>query len=800
MIALLRPKKSKNMSREPGSSGEFSAPHHEETSPDIGLPPKEEKVPDELEVYRVEAEEFLATYRELFWAIAGDRSLRFRVGNGFFIDLKEGAITFDLRDWKWKHENNLSDWQIVWSVCHELEHFKDLQNEPKELLENFEYMEKKAEELAPQVLDAWRAHFPDGVLPEYLVEEVPWNRKGDKKPFVVYWTQRKLHMLYNCLDDAYINQPLGLRSRIFGPGGSQEGEVKRLYRDFLFPTDPHRRGVPPEPLRSADYTSLLQSYQLTYSILRGRMVPDQAISVSPPVLQKLGGFSDDAARSLGITFAKEAAYITDIKNTNAKSAGWRYREIRRVVEPVFLDLLFQDLKKKENVPPKMEEGKKDKGAGESGQGEPGPGGENKPAPNDPWKESDDKPEPIDKEVVEDFLKKQKEKEKEKRQEKRVLERRQRLTPDKRADAARRHVDELLCKEHGVDPRHAAEYRRIEHSIDEYKGALAAVFERLIQSIEVRIIRFWEEGFKSGRFNVEHFVRKYGAELATGNAAMIPWDRLDTFDRREFEHRLSLFPEVIRVRLKLDGSGSMNEARILALKQLCVLLLEGLSTFQETMNLRFRLTDPLVIDTEIGMWGSVGASKTVKPFSHAAESDPDRELVNRFRAFGEINSSYGMTCDAEALWAVSSDITPDKANQLASGRAKEFLFNVTDGGSNQVSAAGFPFVAKVPETGPVPYVDEENGEKKEVSINLRAAQDTRNAVSAIETQGVVARAFQVGEDVSEPDKATFQSIWGKNGERVRHPKDLAAAVASVLADQLEKIDFEISYSPVEEETE
>lgn len=776
--------------------GEFPAPHgaHEEPV-DIGVKPEDEKIPDELEIYRAEAEEFIATYRELFWAIAKDRSLRFRVSNGFFIDLKEGTIAFDVRDWQWKHENGLSDWQLLWSLCHELEHFNDLKNEPKEILENFEYMEQKAEELAPQVLELWKAHFPGGVLPDYLTQEVPWNRKGDKKPFVVYWLFRKLHSLYNSLDDAYINQPLGLRSRIFGPGGSEEEEVERLYRDFLFPTVPDLRGTPPAPLQAADYESLPKAHQFTYTALRRRMVPSQEILVSPAVRDKFASFSDPAARQLGITFADEIAHITDVANPIAKSAGWRYHEIRRLVEPSYLAFLFDDIKEK-GPPQKPQKGKKGKGkSGGGGEGVPGDG--DAPPSKDQWQELDDKPEPIDKELVEDFLKNQQDKDKEDRRTTRGKERRARLTPDKRVAESRRHVDETLCKMYDVDPRHAAEYRRMEASIEPYKAALAAVFERLIQSIEVRIIRFWEEGFRSGRFNVEHFVRKYGAEIAAGHYAMIPWDALEVHDRREFERRLSLYPEKIRVRLRLDGSGSMSEERILALKQLCTLLLEGLSTFQETINLRFKLKSPLVVDTEIGMWGSPGSSKIVKPFSSEKQYDPDRELVDRFRAYGEINSNYGGTCDAEPLWAISGDVSLEMTDKLKTGRAKEFVFEVTDGGSNGVSGAGLPLVVGVPEHGPVEFIDED-GTKKKTDINVQAAQDTRNAVAAIEEKGVVARAFQVGEDVSDSDKATFQWIWGDAGERVRHPKDLAEAVAAVLADELLKTEFEISYYPTEEE--
>ena len=43
--------------------------------------------------------------RSIF-AIAGDRSLSFKPGQGFAIDL--GEITLDVHDWKWAQEKGLS--------------------------------------------------------------------------------------------------------------------------------------------------------------------------------------------------------------------------------------------------------------------------------------------------------------------------------------------------------------------------------------------------------------------------------------------------------------------------------------------------------------------------------------------------------------------------------------------------------------------------------------------------------------------------------------------------------------------
>lgn len=753
------------------------APSGESGLPEIGVAPEKHKIPSELEQYRQEAEAFLDTYRELFYAIAMDRSLEFRVGNGFYINLKEGLITFDIRDWKWKRELGLSDWQLVWSVCHELSHFWDLKEEPKEMLANFERMEERAHELAPRVLEIWKSKFPGGQLPEYLTREVKVDRKGTKKPFAEVFLFRKLHLLYNSLDDRYVNQPLGLRSQVFGPGGSQEGEVERLYRDYLFPTDPKARGKPPEAKQAADYASLPKSYQLAYYFLRKRMVPDQEILVSPEVRAVIDGYADQVAREAGVTFADEVAAMTDPAKKRVQSCGYRYKKIREGVEPVFLDFLWKDLEEQDPPPPPQKgEGE---GEGEGEPGEPTPGeSEGEPQKADPWQELDPKSEPIDKATVEDFLKQQADKGKEDKREARRERKKQELSPDQRAAEARKEIDRAIAKKHDVDPRFAQEYRRIEKSIEPYKAELAAVFEQIMRTITERLIRFWEEGFRSGKFDVGRFIRKFSPEIAAEAPELIPWDQLEVYLRREFEKRLSLFPHKIRVRLVLDGSGSMNTERILALKQLSVLFLEALTTFQETINLRFKLKEPISVDTEIRMFGDAGASKVVKKFAGAKQDNPEAELADRFQAFGLINSGYGGTCDAEPHWKIAADISPKDEEELKSGRAREFVFEITDGGSNGVSQEGAALV---------------HGSK------TPAAQDTRNAREALTKKGVIARGFQV-ETEDPGDIATFESIWGDHGEKVPHPKDLASAVGRVLADELQKIDFEIQYYPVEEEDE
>ncbi len=732
-------------------------------------PPPEEKppersseIPPEFQAFIPEAQRFIDNYRELFFAVARDRSLDFKPGAGFYIDLKKGVIFLDVKDWKLAKERGLSEWQILWSVCHEISHFYDLRESPEQMLGNFEYLERRAKELEPQVLEILRQKL-GGELPEYLTREISVGEKGERTTTPIQkFLYKKLHLLYNSLDDMYVNGTLAFRSGAFDERtGSQAPEVRRLYRDFLFPTKPKEPGAPPEELEAADYANLPKSYQLAYALLRRRMVGEQEILVSPEVQAKLKGYADKTAEKFGMTLEREVTAITRSlprpalsKKAGPWDLGWRYERIRQAVEPHFVELLMKDL---EELPPPDPDGD----SGESSGGGGKPGGEN------PWQELDNKPEPIDIDTVKDFIKQQNEKKKEEEAKKKEAERKARLTPEQKADEAQRQEDAELCKKYDIDPAAAEEYREIERSIEPYKRELAKVFEEVMNSVSARITRFWAEGFRAGRFNVERFIKKYGAELGAEQLEIIPWESLDVYDQREFVLRLTLFPERIHVRLVLDGSGSMSSERILALKQLSALVLEALSTFEATINLRFRLKEPVRVDTEIRMFGDPGNSKIVKSF---AEGKPthDEERADRFRAFGQIDNSYGGTYDAEPFEEIARSIQASEEADLRSGKAKEFVFEITDGGS-------------------------------------QSGQETRNAIDLLEQKGVVkgkptgviVRGFQIGEP-DESEKDTFERIWGEAGARISHPKDLAPAVAALLASELRKTEIQIQYDGEEGE--
>lgn len=824
--------------------------------------PQSDSLPEELHAYAEDAQNMLNRYKEVFYAIAQDRSVSFKIGNAFFIDLETREITLDVKDFKLAKEKGLSESQIIWSVCHEISHLYDLKSAPKAMLANFEYLEKRSADLVQPALEAIReAH---GSAPEYLTAEIPvFSRRTHTMTVLQHFLYTKLHLLTNAVDDMYVNEGIGLRSAPFAKTGSKAREVERLYRDFLFPTNPADIGSAPQEGEAMDIASLPRAYQLAYYLLRTRMVPDQPVLVSPEVQGVLDGYSYAASQQHGITRAAFADMLTRSGGKTAKNRnpGWRYERMREVLEPAFVELLFRDLADQKFPPPPdpeqqaqrdakkdaaqkkkqeadAQEKKADKemaeAADQEAQADDEGNAEKKKDARDkkqkaeaekqdaqdkrdeagkeiaenssPWDEMGGNPEPIDLDVIRDFIKQQGEQTKKQQKKEREDKDKVRLTPEERDARAQAARDKEICDRHTINPDFAREYREYEKSIEPYKKDLAAVFEQFMKTLSERIQMVWVDGFRSGTFDVDSFISKYGAELAAEQYDMIPFDQLDTYQQREFERRLVLFPNQIRVRLVLDGSGSMTPERLAALKQLVVLFLEGLATFEAELNLRFRLAEPIVVDTEVRMFGSRGKSAVIKGFSHA-KANPEQEMAERFQSFGAITNKYGSTCDAEPLWSISNDLDDERRAKLASGRAKEVVFVTTDGGSNMVSAQwqgkekDEEFSSQKP--GETNQQFESHFRKFMARHMKAAAQDSRNALHALKNTNVIARGLQIGtrpekitdlqeREQRELDIATFNSIWGNDGAHIEQPGDLASAVNDMFADVINKTELQLSY--------
>ena len=692
----------------------------------------------ETEGLRREGQVFIDRFQALFQTIASDRSLRYEAGDGFYIDLKRGVITLDVKDFAKMKEGGLNPWQILWSVCHEIGHFRDLREHPEGMLRQFTYLEDRAKELGPRVMEIWRQK-NGGEVPSHLTGEVPWGKKeeGKTKPLVEVFLYQKLHLLYNSLDDMYVNQTLAERTPIFEPNGDRATDVVRLYEEYLFPADPGNKAagstgkniVAGSP---ADYRKLPKSYQLAYSLLRKRMVPGSDVTVSHEVRDALQSFPSAVAKRLGLSVERFAERITtpgaNGKEQPERDPAWRYEQIRDRVEPLFVDLLFKDLEELELPPPPQ----------------PGTGGT-----SSPWDELDQKPEPIDLDTIKGYVDAKQAKDKADAKDKKVAQKNADETPEDRAKAAQASADKGLCQAANLDPAIAAKYRTIEKEIEPYKHELAKVFEEFMQTIQEHITAYLLTGFRSGKLDVQRFIRKHAPDIAQDEGASLDFSRLEAYQRKEFMSRLLIWPNDFCVRLVLDGSGSMNGEKIQMVRRLAVLLQEGLATFEETMNLRFRLKEPFRVDIEIRVFGD--QDKLAKSFR---KDQPEQQpLVAKFKALEDVQANAGSTCDAPSFQAINRSIKPDRARALQEGRAKELIIYIADGGS-------------------------------------QTKDDSKKSINKISTKGAAVRGLQVGEP-TPVEQGTFDDMFGIQGAHVKDVKDLPSIIAALLRDEIQKTRIQVS---------
>jgi hypothetical protein len=747
-----------------------------------GKKKEEEKFQLEFLPYLPEAEEFLRLSTGAFNVIAGspEPPLEFFLENsGFYFDHRNGRVAVSLKHFVEMKKEGSSREMIEWAMGHEIKHHADMTEDPEGYLGNFERNKEKAKSRAGEALDILRQNNKD--IPSYVNEK--WT---------VQFLGKQIHNLYNCLDDIFVNRAVANHFNRFSKEGILGSDVCDFYAQKLFPGKQTESGE-----TIVDYSKLPKTKQLSYYFLRKFMVPDEEMLVSAEVREKIYGFIDKFAQKYGkrtIDEVYEKTRPTGKYEKQQNIASVRYAWIEKNIEPIFWEFLLQDLKTMP-IPPKKE-GEPQKGEGEKGDGDPGKPqegeggdkkegnkgdgqsgkvekkdsepengeddvegdaeGEGKGDAENPWESKVDAS-PISEEEVQEFIRQQKENEAEKRKAEYEKNKWDRLSPEEKSVARRKQADFELAKKEGITEAEVASYHQLQESVEKHKKELSEVFEKVMKNIQERLSFEWEKYQRKGQFNVNDFVNKYGADIASGHLENIPFDKLDIFEQKDFIKKLHLMPNKIRVRLVLDGSVSMTqgEDKINIVRQISVLIMEALKEFETRMNLKFRMDKKFFVDTQIIMFGSKGKAAIVKNFE-ADESNQDVAAA-RMKAVGKINSGYGSTYDAEAWEKVDASVDYEK--DIREGKMREFCFEVTDGGSDAGSE-----------------------------------QTVRNALDNLNRKKVITKGIQVGASVSDQDKKVFQNIWGEDGERVESSRDLIAVMArmlekEVLADQVNVISDE-----------
>jgi hypothetical protein len=691
------------------------------------------KTPEEVAEAIKKVDALLQRYQNFLTTFAKDNSLRFKAGNAFQINPEDGVITNDVR---WFMDKGFTETQILWAHLHEISHFRDLAEDKKGMEERVEYEVKRARATGRVMMQKWiETAGEDHPIIERLERTQPLSKKNKSQLNQVELAGFKIHhTFYNILDDIWVNSSVARRAPRYSQGTSAGDEIESLYKDKLFaPTD---------------YKDLPRHMQFLYVLLREHMVPGEKVGITEevqdvlnrPIIYKGKTYT---ARDIVQSFIKPQYRL----NTTVSR---RNKVIQECLEPLFDELLSKDLVDwKPKLPPEQnpdrenKSSKEDQGSPEDAQhgeseeseswGDSDPsdsqseeGSEDSPQPGSSkdsssqevpanpfesaYKEFDENsPDQLDEDEVQSWI----DREPPVPQNDTRSESRKARDPDD----IQRALDKKWLEKNDIDRATWSDYRQHEQEVEPYLEDLSRVWRRVVYGSSTSVRQRMQGHFNTGtELDVQRAVDEF-PRIQQG----------EMFKTRVMKRMLSEKvdipqPELIRVRLLGDVSGSMfQEGRIEALKKCFVLLLSSLNEFNTYLDLTRSVTkSKLRVDTEAWSFGEY--PRLIKPFDSAV-ANPDKKalLVSSFEDLRNARGE-GYTDDGSALEEVLRSLNPEDRQKIVDKKIMELVFEITDGGSSD------PYTA-------------------------------RDAVDELIKAGVIVKSFQIGNPDSG-DRRTFQDVWNR----------------------------------------
>ncbi|QQR64505.1 hypothetical protein IPH92_02970 [Candidatus Kaiserbacteria bacterium] len=704
---------------------------------------KRPSVEMEIEAYKKQGEDFVNSHRRLLNSFAEDVSLRFKMEDQFLIDYENGVVQLDS---KWFFERGYNKEQILWAVFHELSHFRDFATDKEGLLASFEYMKGKADTL---------------------------SKETEMDPQLAYKTY---HTLFNCLDDVYVNKVVSRRASYYESKRQGGKHVEDLYREKLF-KDSDFTNVQGD---DGSISQIPRHLQFAYYLLRKAMLPSEEIVVDAEVREALDtqitvGNKEYDVESLIHTFMVPG-------RTDAKASA-RHEYLKRYIQPIYEALIQKDVNENKDSNPedkkndgsnpnqdngqeqnqgnespeqKNQESTEDKGQSENknpedqgtDKSQSGSGNEDKKsdgtASNEQqntnstgtsskerqeqkfkeWSNIHEKfesqsPDQLNEDEIKKFTeRKEEEKAKDAQKDGKVKEQ------PKSERAFQENLDKDWANQHEIQGRNIYQelrsLRRIEESILPYLNDLTELWQNIITGSSIEITHTRDSAHSSGfDLNIDSVIDNMGAIYAGQSSPRI-YDKVITKESTVEK------PEVIRVRLVVDKSGSMDdETKQNVLAKTLVLILRSLQQFNEMLNLtRGSTGSKLKVETQV-----LGFSNTLsiikKLDSESGEEDPTIEILNTLKQSGAEN---GNTYDHVALNHILETQDEVSKQRIQQGKILDILFEITDGGSSDAGA-------------------------------------TQEAVKKMVEVGVHASAFQIGQ-VGRSEERAFNYAWNSDENEKR----------------------------------
>ena len=690
----------------------------------------------EPSVYQIEAQTMLDGHRRFFTTFAKDVSLSFKFSDAFFIDLEKGEVNLAAQ---WFADKGFSKRQILWASLHELGHFRDLAEDPKSVMENFEYIGKQARTTGATMMKRWEdalgASDPDYI--EKLKKQQPISRKNPNKTMnAVEQAAYKIHhTFYNIFDDIYDNAFVARNAPTFEPGEPGGKEVKRLYQEKLF--------------AGTDYSKKPRHLQFVYNLLREEMVPDEAVVVGDEVQAAL----NQPIVFQGKTYTAKEIVKTFIKpraRQNTK-AGQRYFVLQKTLEPIFQKLLQKDIEEWDPKKPETKSGQ-NKQSGEQedpNKAEP----EGNPFESDYNNFEQNNPDQIDEEAIKDWIDKHQKDTDQKKAAQAKAAADDKKTPEQKAQESQNVLDQNWRAEHSISTQNLKEFKKIEGEVAPHLEDLSKLWQNIVYGSSRQLDRDVEGYYKTGtELDIPELIGRYPGVVSDNPLlAAKTAEESRVMKRVVAKERLVERPDYIRVRLVGDMSGSMDENKRHILQQCFVLILSSLREFNTYLNMtRHQTKSKLAVDTEVWVFGS--QAEKIKPFRDKESFDDEQAGI--VKQFAKLNQTIGSTCDHLAFEAINNSLSFEDQNKIDQGKTMELIFEVTDGGSSDQAG-------------------------------------TRQAVDSLLSKSIIVRAFQIGE-TDEEEKRIFNAVWN-NGRESPHgeivDKDivkLLPALTALLKEYLSRV--------------
>lgn len=686
---------------------------------------KAELTPEQVEFQR-EVQGFIDSRKRLLASFAQDISLQFKMGTAFFIDLEKGEVNLDTR---WFADKGFSKEQILWAMFHEVSHFRDLVEDNEAMMANFDYIRTQAKQTGAIMMQKWEeaigAEHPDKL--EKLKKQRPISKKHPHQTMnaVEQAAYKFHHTFYNVFDDINVNGRVAYNTSTYEPGTTGGDEVERLYAEKLFAKD--------------DYTDLPRHLQFLYKLLREEMVPGQNVGINEEVKMAL----EQPIVWQGKKYtAKELVdkFIKPKKNRDTK-AGSRYLVIRNTLEPIFQELLSKDLAdwQPELPPENQQEQNQDGGQDESDDSESDEsGGIGDPNPfADEYQDFADNSSPD--QISDNEIEKFKDKHQTDKQAEAEAEEKRNASPEAKAQAAKAEQDAKWCEKNNVTPEILRQFQDIEVEIAPHLNELTRLWHQIIFGGSRESTSKVVGHFKTGtELDISHVISHSPGVVSESPAvALSAIERSRDMKRRMIETELVRKPELIRVRLVGDMSGSMDEKKRHILQQCFVLLLSSLREFNTELNLTRRQTkSKLQVDTEAWVFGD--DAQKVKAMRASGQSrDEQVEIVEIFQ---HLHTTRGSTYDNVPLEKIAEEIPANERQRIAEQKILDIVFEVTDGGSSNAAAS-------------------------------RIAVDTLSSI------GMVTRAFQIGQ-VSPEETKIFNKVWN-DGRSESRGEIIGSEIANLI---------------------